>query len=57
MLFRSREVVGAAGVRWAGIGLRLRGCIEQMGGLGLDPNLIADLAGLSLALDLELGAD
>lgn len=52
-----RDVVGAAGVRWAGVSLRLRGCVERLGGLCLEPHLIADLAGLSLALDLELGAD
>jgi hypothetical protein len=52
-----RDVVGAGGVQWAGVTVRLRGCLERMGGLCLEPHLVADLAGLSLALDLELAAD
>ncbi len=52
-----RDVVGAGGVLWAGVTVRLRGCLERMGGLCLEPHLVADLAGLSLALDLELAAD
>jgi hypothetical protein len=54
---RLREVLAARGVTWAGITVKLRGCVERAGGFALEPTLVADLAGLSLALDLELGVD
>lgn len=54
---RFRDVLGSRGVTWAGVTVKLRGCLERMGGFALEPLLLADLAGLSLALDLELGAD
>ena len=52
-----RSVLAMRGVSWAGATIKLRGCLERMGGLALEPRLLADLAGLSLAFDLELAAD
>ncbi|MFO1030215.1 MAG: hypothetical protein U1F60_03985 [Planctomycetota bacterium] len=52
-----RHVLGHRGVRWAGVTVKLRGAAEHLGGLVLDAPLLADLAGLSLAFDLELAAD
>ncbi len=52
-----RDIVGMPGVTWAGIAVQLRGCLERMGGFGLDPRLLEDMVGLSLQFDLELFAD
>lgn len=52
-----REVLGSRGVTWAGVTVKLRGAVERMGGLALDGGLLADLAGLALACDVELAAD
>lgn len=52
-----RLVLGRRGVQWAGVTVKLRGAIEHLGGLVLDAALLADLAGLALAFDLELAAD
>lgn len=52
-----REVLGWRSVTWAGVTVKLRGCLERMGGLALEAPVMADLAGLSLALDLEVAAD
>ena len=51
---RFREVLAHRGVRWAGVTVRLRGCHEVPGGFALEPAVLSDLAGLSLALDLAL---
>jgi hypothetical protein len=52
-----RSVLGSRGVTWAGVTVKLRGAVERMGGLALDGGLLADLAGLALACDVELAAD
>jgi hypothetical protein len=51
------EVMRSAGIRWAGVTVKLRGCLERMGGFVLEPRLLEDLVGLSLPLDLDLAAD
>lgn len=51
------EVLRRRGVRWAGVTVKLRGCLERMGGFVLEPALLEDLVGLSLPLDLELAVD
>jgi hypothetical protein len=52
-----RQVLGERSVTWAGVTVKLRGCLECMGGLALDAAVLADLAGLALALDLDVAAD
>lgn len=52
-----RAVLSLPGVRWAGVTLQLRGCLEQMGGLALEGRLLEDLVGLSLQLDVTLLAE
>lgn len=52
-----RTVAAHRGVTWAGVTVKLRGPLERLGGLALEPRVLEDLVGLSLALDLELGAD
>jgi hypothetical protein len=49
-----REVLGRRGVVWAGITVKLRGPRERPGGMALDARLLADLAGMALAFDLEV---
>ncbi len=48
------RVLGWRGVRWAGITAKLRCPIERPGGIALEPRVLEDFAGLSLAFDLEL---
>ena len=52
-----REVLQLRGVRWAGVAVQWRGCLERLGGFQLEPAVLEDLVGLSLQLDLELFAD
>ena len=52
-----RKLVEDAQVAWAGITVRLAGCREQMGGLALDRSLLADVADLGLALDVQVSAE
>jgi hypothetical protein len=54
---RFRDVLAQPGVTWAGVTVKLRGCVERAGGFALEPALLADLAGLALALDLDVGVD
>jgi hypothetical protein len=52
-----REVLALPGVTWAGLTVKLRSCLERTAGFALEPGLVADLAGLSLALDLACVAE
>jgi len=52
-----RDVVGRAGVRWAGVAVKLRGPIERPTSLALDARTLEDLVGLSLALDVEVATE
>ncbi len=52
-----RDIVGRAGVRWAGVTAKLRGTMERPTSLALDARTLEDLVGLSLALDVEVGAE
>ncbi len=52
-----REVLSWPTVQWAGVTVKLRGPIERLGGFSLEPRVLEDLVGLSLALDLELTAE
>jgi hypothetical protein len=52
-----REVLGLRGVTWAGVTVKLRGPSERIGGLALEPRVLEDLVGLSLAFDLEVVSD
>lgn len=52
-----RDVLALRGVRWAGATVKLRGPVERLGGLALEPRLLEDLVGLSLALDVEVAAE
>lgn len=51
------QVLRRRGVRWAGVTVKLRGCLERMGGFVLEPALLEDLVGLTLPLDLEFAVD
>jgi hypothetical protein len=48
------RVLGLRGVTWAGITVKLRCPIERPSGIALEPRVLEDFAGLSLAFDLEL---
>jgi hypothetical protein len=50
---RWREVIGHRGVRWAGVTVKLRAPLERPPAFALEPRVLEDLVGLSLALDLE----
>jgi hypothetical protein len=50
-------VVGRAGVRWAGIAIKLRAPIERPFALALDAKVLEDLVALSLALDVAAAAE
>lgn len=52
-----RQVVGRAGVRWAGIAVKLRAPVERAATFALDARTLEDLVALSLALDVETAAD
>lgn len=52
-----RDVLGERGVTWAGVAVKLRGPQERLPGFQLEPRVLEDLVGLSLAFDLEVGAD
>ncbi|MFN7668897.1 MAG: DUF4279 domain-containing protein [Planctomycetota bacterium] len=52
-----RDVVGRAGVRWAGIAIKLRAPIERPFALALDAKVLEDLVALSLALDVAATAE
>ena len=52
-----RDVVGRAGVRWAGVAVKLKGPAERSTSLALDARTLEDLVGLSLALDVEVAAE
>ena len=52
-----RDVVGRAGVRWAGVTLKLRAPIERPFALALDARVLEDLVALALALDVEATAE
>ena len=52
-----RDVLGHRGVTWAGVTVKLRGPLERLGGFVLEPRVLEDLVGLSLAFDLALAVD
>lgn len=52
-----RDVLAHRGVTWAGVTVKLRGPVERLGGLALEPRVLEDLVGLSLGLDLDLAAE
>lgn len=52
-----REVLGLRGVTWAGITVKLRAPLERLGGFALEPRVLEDLVGLSLAFDLQFAGD
>ncbi len=52
-----RDVVGRAGVRWAGVTLKLRAPVERPFALALDAKVLEDLVALSLALDVAAAAE
>ncbi len=53
---RWRDVIGHRGVRWAGVTVKLRAPLERPPAFALEPRVLEDLVGLSLALDLECAA-
>jgi hypothetical protein len=53
---RWRDVFGHRGVRWAGVTVKLRSPLERPPAFALEPRVLEDLVGLSLALDLECAA-
>jgi hypothetical protein len=52
-----REVLGRRGVTWAGVSVKLRAPLERLPGFALEPRVLEDLVGLSLALDVEVVAE
>lgn len=52
-----RQVLGKRGVSWAGVTVRLTGPSGRPGGMALEPRVLEDMVGLSLAFDLEVRSE